>query len=113
MLSRFANLDPSQDRSLHRLIHPWPFSTVTVSYHFCDQSFWGSLSGALFLHMGVRHLLWVVVAVSWLCLQARVLHSLEDLVCNSSDSEALLDLMSNFESPVDGWGLNVSANCCD
>ncbi|KAF8028898.1 hypothetical protein BT93_E1543 [Corymbia citriodora subsp. variegata] len=63
--------------------------------------------------MGVQGSLWMVVTVSWLCLQAQLLHSQEDLVCNSSDFKALLDLMSNFESPVDGWGLKASANCCD
>lgn len=63
--------------------------------------------------MGVRGSLWVVVAVSWLCIQAQVLRSQGVSKCNSSDSQALVDFMSNFESPVQGWGTNVSANCCD
>ncbi|XP_030524425.1 phytosulfokine receptor 1-like [Rhodamnia argentea] len=64
--------------------------------------------------MGVRDSLWMVVAVSWLCVQALILQSQgEDLVCNSSDSEALVDLMNNFEYPVEGWGPNASANCCN
>ncbi|XP_030447632.2 phytosulfokine receptor 1 [Syzygium oleosum] len=63
--------------------------------------------------MGVRDSLWVVVAVSWLCVQAQVLHARGALVCNSSDSKALQDLMGNFGSPVHGWGLNASDNCCD
>ncbi|KAF8028902.1 hypothetical protein BT93_E1547 [Corymbia citriodora subsp. variegata] len=63
--------------------------------------------------MGVRYTLWVAVAVSWLCIQAQVLHSQESLVCNSSDSEALQDLMSNFASALQGWGPNASDNCCN
>ncbi|KAL3719796.1 hypothetical protein ACJRO7_004729 [Eucalyptus globulus] len=63
--------------------------------------------------MGVRDSPWAALTVAWLFLQAQVLHSQEHLLCNSSDSKALLDLMSNFESPIEGWELNANANCCN
>ncbi|KAH7516676.1 hypothetical protein FEM48_Zijuj10G0160400 [Ziziphus jujuba var. spinosa] len=60
--------------------------------------------------MGVQDL-WLIIIVLVFCFQARGLNS-QSLTCNQNDLKALEDFMRELEQVIDGWGTNISSNCC-
>ncbi|KAH0990809.1 hypothetical protein GBA52_002292 [Prunus armeniaca] len=55
---------------------------------------------------------WVVIIVIGFCFQAHVSSS-QNLTCNPNDLKALEDFMKGIETVIEGWGNNLSSNCCE
>ncbi|XP_008221005.1 PREDICTED: phytosulfokine receptor 1-like [Prunus mume] len=55
---------------------------------------------------------WVVIIVIGFCFQAQVSSS-QNLTCNPNDLKALEDFMKGIETVIEGWGNNLSSNCCE
>ncbi|XP_021811392.1 phytosulfokine receptor 1 [Prunus avium] len=55
---------------------------------------------------------WVVIIVVGFCFQAQVSSS-QNLTCNPNDLKALEDFMKGIETVIEGWGNNLSSNCCE
>lgn len=55
---------------------------------------------------------WVVIIIIGFCFQAQVSSS-QNLTCNPNDLKALEDFMKGIETVIEGWGNNLSSNCCE
>ncbi|KDP29473.1 hypothetical protein JCGZ_19302 [Jatropha curcas] len=65
--------------------------------------------------MDTQDLLWVIVILVGLCLQAQILHcQTQNLTCDGNDLKALQDFINGLESPIQAWETNSSSsNCCN
>lgn len=60
--------------------------------------------------MGVQDF-WFILIVLGLCFQSQLLNS-QNPTCHPNDLTALDDFLKGLESIIDGWGSNISTNCC-